>query len=59
MPTRVSWPTTLARGKLLFQSPLETFPDLSLDLRLPVSGEISTELQLQLFFKNLDNFSIK
>merc|ERR1712212_6596 len=30
LPTRVSLPTTLARGKQLSRSPLETFPDLSL-----------------------------
>merc|ERR1711971_319370 len=38
LPTRVSLPTTLARGKQLSRSPLETFPDLSLDLPLLPSG---------------------
>merc|ERR1711910_85381 len=37
-PTRVSSPTTSARGRLLSRSPLETFPDLSLDPLLLLSG---------------------
>merc|ERR1712212_483403 len=37
-PTRVSSPTTLARDRLLSRSPLETFPDLSLDPLPPLSG---------------------
>ena len=40
-PTRASLPTMLARGRLLSLSPLEMFPDLSLDLRPLASGGIS------------------
>merc|ERR1712037_49551 len=39
LPTRVSSPTTLVRGRFLVLSPLETSPDLSLDpLPLPSGG---------------------
>merc|ERR1712037_772026 len=39
LPTRVSLPTTLVRGRFLVLSPLETSPDLSLDpLPLPSGG---------------------